>query len=129
MIDASIVLEKLKLMMPLAQHTEPAAQLLCEQAAQALTAKLADPVFAEDARITFAAAALAGSWLVKCRAADEMQQLSFRAGDVSITPPKTQTHKSAFPNRFWGKRWHRPRLCCATTILPSGRSGFREELI
>lgn len=37
MIDASIVLEKLKLMMPLAQHTEPAAQLLCEQAAQALT--------------------------------------------------------------------------------------------
>lgn len=88
MIDASIVLEKLKLMMPLAQHTEPAAQLLCEQAAQALTAKLADPVFAEDARITFAAAALAGSWLVKCHAADEMQQLSFRAGDVSITPSK-----------------------------------------
>lgn len=88
MIDASIVLEKLKLMMPLAQHTEPAAQLLCEQAAQALTAKLADPAFAEDARITFAAAALAGSWLVKCRAADEMQQLSFRAGDVSITPSK-----------------------------------------
>lgn len=88
MIDASIVLEKLKLMMPLAQHAEPAAQLLCEQAAQALTAKLADPAFAEDARITFAAAALAGSWLVKCRAADEMQQLSFRAGDVSITPSK-----------------------------------------
>lgn len=88
MIDASAVLEKLKLLTPLARQMEPAAQLLCEQAAQALTAKLADPAHAQDARITFAAAALAGSWLIKCRSSDEAQQPAFRAGDVSVTPPK-----------------------------------------
>ena len=31
MIDSSVVLEKLKLLLPLAQQMEPAAQLLCEQ--------------------------------------------------------------------------------------------------
>ena len=36
MIDSSVVLEKLKLLLPLAQQMEPAAQLLCEQAAQAI---------------------------------------------------------------------------------------------
>jgi hypothetical protein len=98
MVDASVVLEKLKLLLPLAQQMGPAAQLLCEQAAQAFSSKLAQPAFAGDARITFAAAVLAGSWLVKCRLADETQQLSFRAGDVSITPsknPDTQSRLAA----------------------------------
>lgn len=89
MIDASVVLEKLKLIAPLARQMEPAAQLLCEQSAQTLTDRLAQPAHAQDPRVTFAAAALAGSWLLKCRLFDETRQLSFRAGDVSITPPKT----------------------------------------
>lgn len=88
MIDASVVLEKLKLLLPLARQMEPAAQLLCEQAAQSLTDRLISPACAEDARITFAAAALAGSWLIRCRSSDEAQQPAFRAGDVSITPSK-----------------------------------------
>ena len=45
MIDSSVVLEKLKLLLPLAQQMEPAAQLLCEQAAQAVSGKLAQPEF------------------------------------------------------------------------------------
>ena len=88
MIDSSVVLENLKLLLPLAQQMEPAAQLLCEQAAQAVSGKLAQPEFGQDTRATFAAAALAGSWLTQCRAADETRQLSFRAGDVSITQPQ-----------------------------------------
>ena len=58
MIDSSVVLEKLKLLLPLAQQMEPAAQLLCEQAAQAVSGKLAQPEFGQDTRATFAAAAL-----------------------------------------------------------------------
>ena len=38
MIDSSVVLEKLKLLLPLAQQMEPAAQLLCEQAGTMLIA-------------------------------------------------------------------------------------------
>ena len=91
MIDSSVVLEKLKLLLPLAQQMEPAAQLLCEQAAQAISGRLAQPEFGQDTRATFAAAALAGSWLTQCRAADETRQLSFRAGDVSITQPQKAT--------------------------------------
>lgn len=93
MIDPSIVLEKLRLLMPLARQMEPAAQLLCEQAARTLTARLSSPAGAQDPRVTFAAAALAGSWLVKCSSFDETRQLSFRAGDVSVTPQKSmETH-------------------------------------
>lgn len=58
MIDSSVVLEKLKLLLPLAQQMEPAAQLLCEQAAQAVSGKLAQPEFGQDTRATFAAARL-----------------------------------------------------------------------
>ena len=95
MIDSSVVLEKLKLLLPLAQQMEPAAQLLCEQAAQAVSGKLAQPEFGQDTRATFAAAALAGSWLTQCRAADETRQLSFRAGDVSITQPQKSEGKNS----------------------------------
>ena len=77
MIDSSVVLEKLKLLLPLAQQMEPAAQLLCEQAAQAISGRLAQPEFGQDTRATFAAAALAGSWLTQCCAADETRQSPF----------------------------------------------------
>ena len=40
-------------------------------------------------------AALAGSWLTQCRAADETRQLSFRAGDVSITQPQKSEGKNS----------------------------------
>lgn len=50
MIDSSVVLEKLKLLLPLAQQMEPAAQLLCEQAAQAISGRLAQPEFGQDTR-------------------------------------------------------------------------------
>ena len=95
MIDSSVVLEKLKLLLPLAQQMEPAAQLLCEQAAQAISGRLAQPEFGQDTRATFAAAALAGSWLTQCRAADETRQLSFRAGDVSITQSQKSEGKNS----------------------------------
>lgn len=95
MIDSSVVLEKLKLLLPLAQQMEPAAQLLCEQAAQAISGRLAQPEFGQDTRATFAAAALAGSWLTQCRAADETRQVSFRAGDVSITQPQKSEGKNS----------------------------------
>ena len=90
MIDSSVVLEKLKLLLPLAQQMEPAAQLLCEQAAQAISGRLG-----QDTRATFAAAALAGSWLTQCCAADETRQVSFRAGDVSITQPQKSEGKNS----------------------------------
>ena len=72
MIDSSVVLEKLKLLLPLAQQMEPAAQLLCEQAAQAIS-----------------------GWLTQCCAADETRQVSFRAGDVSITQPQKSEGKNS----------------------------------
>lgn len=92
MIDSSVVLEKLKLLLPLAQQMEPAAQLLCEQAAQAISGRLAQPEFGQDTRAT---AALAGSWLTQCCAADETRQVSFRAGDVSITQPQKSEGKNS----------------------------------
>ena len=85
-INASAVLEKLRLLLPITQQLEPLAQLLCEQAALALSARLAVGACPADPRLTFAAAVLAGSWLIKSRQAREAEQLSFRAGDVSISP-------------------------------------------
>ncbi len=75
---------------------EPAAQLLCEQAAGNF-GRLAQPEFGQDTRATFAAAALAGSWLTQCCAADETRQVYFRAGDVSITQPQKSRAKIALP--------------------------------
>ncbi|HIT53220.1 MAG TPA: hypothetical protein IAD07_04690 [Candidatus Fimivicinus intestinavium] len=84
-ISASAVLEKLRLLTVLTPQTEPLAQLLCEQAALALSARLAVGACPADPRLTFAAAALAGSWLTKSRCAGETLP-AFRAGDVSVTP-------------------------------------------